>query len=290
MVGLGTSISHIVASCDYAKNQKELLIDPNTGKEYRGELASMEVDRNLISGDTAHEIAGDFRIFQRGSTIKNTMFSFVISPQKEIGDSFSADDWRDLTRDFLQRIGAMVGVENIAEKQAYIAYLHSGSKSRTKHLHVYMNRVLPNQKPITDKFIGNKSSKVCTQICNERGYKTAQQVRKEKEKLQNMEPEAIHIKESIDHVFNNYPKNLDDFVAQLEKCRVTTIKKYDSKNKLRGLSFNYQNQKYKATIFHRSYSGNKIQQTITRHYKSRKKEIQLLRKKRKNYKQKGFEL
>lgn len=272
MIAKGKAISHTAASIEYGKNKKEILIDPINGKEYKGNLASKEIDRNLITGETAHEIASDMAIFQRGSTIKNTTFSFVVSPSQKIGDSYSSSDWSKLTREFLYKLGYLVGVPNLVDEQPYISFLHTGSKSKTKHLHIYVNRILTNNRPITDKFIGKKSSLVAEQIARERGYKTAKQVRMEKEKEKNLEPEAFYIRKAIEHVLNSYPSSLEVFLQRLNQWSIKHKKKYDSKNKLRGLSFIYKDKKYKATEFHRNLSGNKIEEVLKSHYQKRSKQ------------------
>jgi hypothetical protein len=269
MVGKGKAISHTAASIEYGKNKKEIHVNPETGKKTKGRLASEEIDRNLIFGETAHEIANDMKIFQRGSTIKNTTFSFVVSPQKEVGDKFTKNDWRKLTQDFLNKIGALVDVPDLADQQAYISFLHTGTD--TKHLHIYVNRILPNNKPIKDAFIGKKASLAAEQIAIERGYKTAKQVRQEKEALKNLEPEAIYIKESIEKAMKTYPKSRDEFLQQLKNMQIESELKFDSKEILRGLSFIHNEKKYKASELDRNLSGSKIDKTLSKNLLSRQK-------------------
>jgi hypothetical protein len=285
MVGKGKAISHTAASIAYGKNKKEIIVDPDTGRKSSGDHASLEVDRNLIFGETAHEIANDMKIFQRGSTIKNTTFSFVLSPSKDVGDKFTQNDWRKLTREFLNKVGAMVNVPDLADQQAYISFLHTGTD--TWHLHIYVNRILPNNKPIKDAFIGKKASYAAEQIALERGYKTAKQFRAEKEKLKNLEPEAIFIKQTIDEVMKSYPKSRDEFLQQLKNYQIESELKFDSKQILRGLSFIHNDKKYKATELDRNLSGNKIDKTISKHFLSKQKTLKTrninISKTRKNF-------
>ena len=273
MIGKAKSISHTAASIEYGKNKKEEIKDLKTGEVSKGKKASFEVDRNLIFGETAHEIAGDFKIFQRGSTIKNSTISFVVSPLPEIAINFTKNDWQILTRDFLNKMGKLLDVPNIEEQQAYISYVHTRTKAR--HLHIYMNRILHNNKPIKDSFIGKKANIAAEQIAKERLYKTAKQIRIEKEKLKNLESEAIYVKQTIGKVMKSYPNSLNKFLSLLKEYNISAERKYDSKHILRGLSFIYKDKKYKATELARNLSGNKIDKTLKKNFLSKPQQIKI---------------
>lgn len=257
MIAVGKSLSHTAISIEYAKSKVIKIKDEHDRIVVK--QASFEVDRHLVWGETAQEIAADFRVFQRNSRIKNNTFQFVISPSPEIGKTFTMHDWKKLTNEFITRLAKMLNQPELVD-QARIAFVHADRKHR--HLHLYINRILSNNQAIKDNFISNKASKIAEEIAINRDWKTANQIKAERQEELKMEDEAYFITTSISKVLDKKPKNLDDFCTALWAIGIGTNRKYDSKNILRGISFEYKGKQYKASDIRRDLAGGKIEETL----------------------------
>lgn len=178
--------------------------------------------------------------------------------------------WQTLSCDFMTRLSEKIHAPKLKDQQS-IAFLHTDAKH--KHLHIYVNRILPNGHAIDDNHIGIHCFKVAEQMAIDRGWETARDKSKKNLKKSALEPEAQHILNATKKALALPSKTLKQFVEQLKSLQVDTALKYDTKGILRGVSFSYSDKRYKATIIDKSLTGNKIESTLVKTSRDKKNHL-----------------
>lgn len=240
MIGKGKSISHTVNAIEYAETK----------------LKAVEIDRNLISGETPQEIAKEFKNFQDLNTRceKNT-FSFVISPSIDDSKKLTENDYRNITRDFLKKL-------DIGQNQ-YVAYLHQ-DKAHT-HIHVYCNRIDITGYAEKDNYIGKRSQRAAEEIARERNMTIAKEVQKEKILQQQMElkPYSLKIQEAHKKALSKNPENLKQYSILMENQGIKTHLKFAADNKkCVGIKYQIGDVLIKGSTVGKLFSGMNVQQAI----------------------------
>lgn len=215
-----------------------------------GMRSGLEVDRNMIGGDTAQEISAEFDIFQRhNARCENNSISIVVSPTIEDGNKLTPDQWKRITREQLDGMGL--------RDHQYISFLHT--EKEHKHLHIYVNRIDQEGKAYNDKFIGKKASQVAYDVAQKLDLTTAKDVKIQNELRQSDKVQFLKNKNQA--ILGNV-SSLGHYVSEMEKRGVKTNLKFDSNQNLRGVAFEVDGELIKGSDVHRNLSGSKIETTI----------------------------
>lgn len=232
MIGKGESISHTANAIDYAKNKDN----------------AVEIDRNLVAGESGKEIANEFKIFQdMNSRCQRNTFSFVVSPSIEDGKELSQSDYRKITQEFLQ----VLKLEN----NQYISYLHRDKNH--KHLHIYVNRLNEFGFAKKDNYIGKKAQRAAEKIALYRNMTTAKEVQLEKEGKLRSIIEKAHAK-----VIDHKPKNVQEYVHLMKEHDIKSHLKHANNGKLVGIKFQVGEQTIKGSAVNKLMSAMNLQKTI----------------------------
>ena len=141
-----------------------------------------ELDRNLLCGTNPKEIMEEMKDIQDlNQRATNKTFSLVLSPDLIEGQKISNKDLKDMTREFLQKLGI-----DTDEKQ-YIAFVHT--EKEHKHIHVIANRVKSNGQLLPDHHIGKKAQWAAHEIAKDRGLTSAKEKMIEKIKVLEVQQE-----------------------------------------------------------------------------------------------------
>ncbi|WP_051219063.1 relaxase/mobilization nuclease domain-containing protein [Flavobacterium frigidarium] len=127
-----------------------------------------ELDRNLLCGTNSKEIMEEMKDIQNlNQRATNKTFSLVLSPDIKDGQKLSNKDLKEMTRDYLQKLGIDTN------KQQYIAFVHT--EKEHKHIHIIANRVKSNGQLISDHHIGKKGQWAAHEIAKDRGLISAKE-------------------------------------------------------------------------------------------------------------------
>jgi hypothetical protein len=213
-----------------------------------------EIDRNYVLGETAEEISADFNDLQKyNERCTNNTISIVVSPTVEDGKKLKTEDWKQIVKDQLDGMGLD------SSKRQYVAYLHKNKEH--KHLHIYANRIDENGKAFNDKFIGKNASSVAEKIAQNREMKTANQVKEEKNLIYGFREKKEHVKNENKAILGTV-SDLEGYRSKMSERGIEMNFTYDSKEKLRGVTFEFQGETIKGSDVNRNLSGNKIELTI----------------------------
>lgn len=231
MIGKGRSISHIVNIIDYIKSHDN----------------PVEIDRNLVVGESGKEISNEFRIFQEmNARCEKNSFSFVISPAIEEGKELSVSDYRKITQEFLKELKL--------ENNQYISYLH---KANHYHLHLVVNRINELGKARKDHFIGKKAQKAAEKVALNRNLTTAKEIQLDKEgKLRSI------IEKAHDNVLKSKPSDIHEYVNNMKEHGIKTHLKYASDKKVVGVKFQVGKETIKGSAVNKQMSAMNLQKTI----------------------------
>jgi hypothetical protein len=238
MIGKGHSIARTGASLDYGWNQ---------------EKDAEVVLKEYLAGDTPQEITEEFKIIQSQNErcINNTL-SFILSPTIEDGKDLSVKDLEEISKKFLKEM-------NLQNNQS-IGFVHR-DKEHT-HVHIYTNRIGFDGKAYNDSFIGKRSQLAADNVAKELGLTRVREV--QQEKLQELNPQRLAIKQINDQVLESRPKSLDEYINKMKEQKVTVIPSINKSNQLQGFRFEYKGINLKGSDVHRSMTGGKLIGEITR--------------------------
>ena len=248
MIGKGHSIARTGASLDYGWNQ---------------EKDAEVVLKEFLAGDNPQEITEEFKIIQSQNErcINNTL-SFILSPTIEDGKDLSVKDMEELSKKFLKEM-------NLQNNQS-IGFVHR-DKAHT-HVHIYTNRIGFDGKAYNDSFIGKRSQLAADNVAKELGLMRVREV--QQEKLQELNPQRLLIKQIHDRVLESRPKSLDEYTNKMKEHKVTVIPSINKSNQLQGFRFEYKGINLKGSDVHRSMTGGKLIGEITRNSEfTRMKEV-----------------
>ncbi|WP_026837086.1 relaxase/mobilization nuclease domain-containing protein [Gillisia sp. JM1] len=238
MIGKGHSIARTGASIDYGWNQ---------------EKDAEVVLKEFLAGDTPQEITEEFKIIQSQNErcINNTL-SFILSPTIEDGKDLSVKDLEEISKKFLKEM-------NLQNNQS-IGFVHR-DKEHT-HVHIYTNRIGFDGKAYNDSFIGKRSQLAADNVAKELGLTRVREV--QQEKLQELQPQRLAIKQINDRVLEFRPKSLDEYINKMKEQQVKVIPCINKSNQLQGFRFEYKGMNLKGSDVHRSMTGGKLIGEITR--------------------------
>jgi len=248
MIGKGHSIARTGASLDYGWNQ---------------EKDAEVVLKEFLAGDNPQEITEEFKIIQSQNErcINNTL-SFILSPTIEDGKDLSVKDMEELSKKFLKEM-------NLQNNQS-IGFVHR-DKAHT-HVHIYTNRIGFDGKAYNDSFIGKRSQLAADNVAKELGLMRVREV--QQEKLQELNPQRLLIKQIHYRVLESRPKSLDEYTNKMKEHKVTVIPSINKSNQLQGFRFEYKGINLKGSDVHRSMTGGKLIGEITRNSEfTRMKEV-----------------
>ena len=232
MIGKGHSIARTGASIGYGWNQ---------------EKDAEVVLKEYLAGDTPEEITEEFKIIQSQNErcINNTL-SFILSPTIEDGRELSVKDLEELSKKFLKEM-------NLQNNQS-IGFVHR-DKEHT-HVHIYTNRIGFDGKAYNDSFIGKRSQLAADNVAKELGLTRVREV--QQEKLQELNPQRLIIKQIYDRVLESRPKSLDEYISKMNTNQVNVVPSINKSNQLQGFRFEYKGINLKGSDVHRSMTGGKI--------------------------------
>lgn len=238
MIGKGHSISRTKASIGYGWNQ---------------EKDAEVVLKEYLAGDSPQEITEEFKIIQSQNErcINNTL-SFILSPTIEDGKKLSVKDLEEISKKFLKEM-------NLQNNQS-IGFVHR-DKEHT-HVHIYTNRIGFDGKAYNDSFIGKRSQLAADNVAKELGLTRVREV--QQEKLHELNPQRLAIKQIHDRVLESKPKSLDQYINKMKEQKVTVIPSINKSNQLQGFRFEYKGVNLKGSEVHRSMTGGKLIGEITR--------------------------
>ncbi|CAM4082136.1 relaxase/mobilization nuclease domain-containing protein [Gillisia hiemivivida] len=238
MIGKGNSIARTGASIDYGWNQ---------------EKDAEVVLKEYLAGDTPQEITEEFKIIQSQNErcINNTL-SFILSPTIEDGKDLSVKDLEELSKKFLKEM-------NLQNNQS-IGFVHR-DKEHT-HVHINTNRIGFDGKAYNDSFIGKRSQLAADNVAKELGLTRVREV--QQQKLQELNPQRLAIKQINDRVLETRPKSLDEYINKMKEHQVKVIPSINKSNQIQGFRFEYKGINLKGSDVHRSMTGGKLIGDITR--------------------------
>jgi hypothetical protein len=235
MIGRGEAISHTANAIGYAEQK----------------LDAKEIDRGLVCGETKEEIFKEFQMFQEQNTRceKNT-FSFVVSPAEADGKNLTDQDFRGITRDFLEKM-------ELQDRQ-YVAYKHIDNGN--PHLHIYVNRIDLEGKAAPDTYISNKASRTADEIAQERQLIQARQVQ-----IQNqlrLEKKYSKVYEAHKSVLKAKPKDLGEYTSMMKKHGYEPKIKYSKLGKPVGMQFKVGGELVKGSAINKLMSAGNVHKAV----------------------------
>ena len=238
MIGKGHSIARTGVSIGYGWNQ---------------EKDAEVVLKEFLAGDNPQEITEEFKIIQSQNErcINNTL-SFILSPTIEDGRDLSIKDLEEISKKFLKEM-------NLQNNQS-IGFVHR-DKEHT-HVHIYTNRIGFDGKAYNDSFIGKRSQLAADNVAKELGLTRVREV--QQEKLQELNPQRLAIKQINDRVLESRPKSLDEYINKMKENQVIVIPSINKSNQLQGFRFEYKGVNLKGSDVHRSMTGGKLIGEITK--------------------------
>jgi len=239
MIGKAKSISHAGQLIDYTKDK----------------LQAVELDKNLVAGETSQEITNEFKTFQQlNDRCEKDSISLVISPTIEDSKKLSKQDFKDITKDFMR--------EMKLDQHQYVSYLHEDKKH--SHIHIICNRCDEQGQALNDSFISNRASRAAEKIAIERDFTLANDVRKEKElKLQKeLDKEMKAIKDIHKTTLDKNPRNIAEYSKLMEKQGIKVHPKFSNANKCVGIKFQVGEKMIKGSLLGKAFSGMRIETAI----------------------------
>lgn len=236
MIGKGKSITHTSIAVDYARLKEN----------------AQELDRFHLAGETGPEIEREFRMCQdlNQKCEKNTL-QFIISPTIEDGKKLNQADFREIYRDFIQRMGL--------ENNQSIAFLHKDKEHA--HIHIYANRIGFDGVAYKDNFISNRSAKTAEEIAQERGLVLARDV--QAQRLEQSKEIINEIKRRHEIAMQHHPRDIEDYAKLMEINKVKVeIVKSEKTGKVSGLRMEFEGQTFKASEIDRKMSYGNLSKQI----------------------------
>lgn len=197
------------------------------------EQKGYELDRNFLSGQTPKEMYEEMKIIQnQNNRCVNNTFSMVISPSVKDGKKLSNDELKNITNDFLELM------KKSPIRNQFIAFVHT--EKDHKHIHIIMNRIQENGKPMADKFIGKKAQHAIDQVAQKYGLDSAKQLMVEKLNHQKLDhkKERDHIKDSHYDVMKSKPKSFENYQKAMKEKGIDVVPTINKQGNLQGFRFN----------------------------------------------------
>ena len=210
---------------------------------------AIELDRNLVSGNTGKEILEEMRFVQSANrNCVNNTISIVLSPGQDIGKNLQGDEMREILGQHLENLGL--------KDHQWIATVHQSTD--TQHIHVIANRIGGNGKALDDSFISKKAQSSAEQIAQGKGWKTAKEIAVENDLFQKVQTKAIYTE--IDKHLKAYkPKNREEYLTMLQK---EGFKVEISSSKTTGKISGYKIDGYKASDISRKLTFNGLDTSL----------------------------
>lgn len=191
-----------------------------------------ELCRNGLCGEQPSEILKEMKIIQDlNQNAQKKTLSLVISPEKEEGKKLTNKELREITNDFMKKLGID------PEKQQYIAFVHT--EKDHKHIHIIANRVQDNGKLIADNHIGKKAQWAGHEVAKERGLISAKE--KMISKLQSIERQTDldrAIKNEIvkkhEFVMKKVPESMESYMKQMKELGVKVTLTINKQGQVQG--------------------------------------------------------
>ena len=232
MIGKGSSISSTLGALRYGNN-----------KEKKAE----QVYSDLITGETAEEIAQEFKAVQElNQNCERNTLSFILSPTVHDGKNLSNRELGELTKTFIQQM-------KLQDRQA-VAYVHR-DKAHT-HVHLYVNRIDLNGKAYKDSFIGKQSQLAAERTAKELGLQTVNDVQLEKNKALAHTRGEIH--KAHQQAMQSPSKDLQTYINRMRDQQIDVIPVINKSKQLQGFRFEYRGQSIKGSAVHRSMSASNL--------------------------------
>lgn len=221
-----------------------------------------ELDRNFLSGQTPKEMFDEMKIIQnQNQRCINNTFSMVISPSIKDGMKLSKEDLKNITHDFLELM------KKSPIRNQYIAFVHT--EKDHKHIHIIMNRIQENGKPMDDKFIGKKAQHAIDQVAQKYGLESAKQIMHErlnKEKELSKE-ERNQIKDFHQEVMKTIPKDFENYHKKMKSKGIEVVPTINKQGNVQGFRFNNlkTGNSFKASQIDRNMNLNQLLKGKTQH-------------------------
>ena len=227
MVGKGKSIAHSSNAINYVleKDQAQVL------------------DKHHLVGDCGNEISQEFQLFQElnGRCENNTM-SFVISPEIADGKKLSDQEYREIAKEFLQKMNL--------EKHQSLVVKHQ-DKEHT-HLHIITNRIDPEGRAYKDSYLSKKCQSVSDGIAKERGLVRAKEIQLERiEKSKTLRKE---IYKTHQEVLKSNPKSLGEYSKKMKERGLDIKITQNNKGQIQGFRVGIGEKDFKASEIHKNMS------------------------------------
>ena len=188
--------------------------------------------RNGLCGETPSEILNEMKVIQNlNQRAEKKTFSLVISPEKKEGQRLSAKELREITKDFMNKIGIN------PEKQQFIAFVHT--EKAHKHIHIIANRVKEDGRLINDSHIGKRAQWAGHNVAKERGLTSAKEVMIDK--IQNIEREndldrtikGVILKKHSS-VMKMHPKSMEEYQKMMLDLGVEVVPTVNKQGQIQG--------------------------------------------------------
>ena len=238
MIGKGSSISSTLGALRYGNNQ---------------EKEAEQVYSNLIVGETAEDIAEEFKAVQElNQNCERNTLSFILSPTVKDGSKMNNEDLSELTKTFIQKM-------KLQERQA-VAYVHR-DKAHT-HVHLYVNRIDLNGRAYNDSFIGKQSQLAAERTAKQMGIQTVRDVQFEKNKALVHTRGEIH--KAHQQAIQGPSRDFQTYINRMQKQQITVVPVINKSKQLQGFRFEYKGQNIKGSEVHRSMSASNLLKSINR--------------------------
>ncbi len=192
-----------------------------------------ELDRNFLSGQTPKELSDEMKIIQQqNQRCVNNTFSMVISPSVKDGMKLTDNDLKNISKDFLELMN-----KNPKQNQ-FIAFVHT--EKEHKHIHIIMNRIQENGKPMPDKFIGKQAQYCIDQVAQKYGLDSAREMMLAKMKHNELSQklERNQMKEKHNEVMKTQPKNFEHYQKLMKEKGIDVQPTINKQGKIQGFRFN----------------------------------------------------
>lgn len=192
-----------------------------------------ELDRNFLSGQTPKELNDEMKIIQeQNQRCLNNTFSMVISPSVKDGLKLTDNDLKNISKDFLELMNKS------PKENQFIAFVHT--EKEHKHIHIIMNRIQENGKPMPDKFIGKQAQYCIDQVAQKYGLHSAREMMKQKlEKQLSIDKlERNQMKEKHFAVMKSQPKSFKHYQNLMKEKGIDVQPTINKQGKVQGFRFN----------------------------------------------------
>lgn len=240
MLGKAKSVNYTVASVDYAR--KLNLEDAKKG---------IIVDTNRIIGETGAEVFKEFKIFQDlNGRCENNTLSIVISPFPQDSKQLTNEQWAELSREVLKRMGL--------EHHQSITIKHPHDTHN--HLHIYVNRIDMQGFAYKDNFISKKIQTVCDAVAIDLNFTRAKEVEIANQIIK--QPTLDKIRKAYSKVISDPKTNYNNVFSKLEHQGLQITFNKEQLGKKDGYTIALHGIQFKASEIDKAYSYQQLKSTI----------------------------